>query len=624
MKKISSLICFLLFAYMNNFCNDLYIPYNILKAYENRTRSYDGRPGPEYFQNKASYKIKADFDPNSSILKGREWITYQNNSPELLNRIVIRLYQDYFKKGSIRDKPVNSIDVSEGTNIKFLAVNDSVYNVDDPLKVIRSGTKMTILLDEYLLPFKSIKLTIDWEFKFPEKTTERFGTYNNTSFMLAYWYPQIAVFDDIDGWDYIDYTGTQEFYNDFNNFDCEITVPSKYFVWATGDWTNSDEILKEKYLARYNQSKTSDEVITVFSSGDFGNPSINRKKNIFKYKAENVSDFAFCASNKYLWDARSIQCPGNRNRIAVNAIYSGKTEDFKPVADILANSIYKFSENYIGISFPFSCLTAFNGSNGMEFPMMMNIGNFNTYKGMVYVTSHETGHMYFPFMVGTNEQKYAWMDEGFVTFFAKMVEGDLTGNSAPYNDILTIFKAFSGNEQDVALMVPSNQLRGITYQMQAYYRSTVALYYLHDYLGSELFQKALKEYIIRWKRKHPTPFDFFFTFNNVSGKNLNWFWEAWFYHTGWIDISVANVESLDNGYKIFVENPGELPVSFNLNLVYENNELETIRIPLDSWKKNLKEFVYLKNTAKKIKQIYVNDTFLPDKNNENNYYQLNN
>ncbi len=624
MQKIVPFIC-LLFNISENVSGfELYIPYNIQIAYEKGTRSYDGRPGPDYFQNKSSYRIKADFDPDSKILKGREWITYQNNSPEVLNRIVIRLYQDYFKKGNSRDKAVNPSDVYNGTKIKYLSINDTVYNIEDPLSITRSGTSMIVLLQDYLLPRKSLKIVIDWEFKFPEKTTERFGTYNNTSFMVAYWYPQIAVFDDIDGWDYIGYNGTQEFYNDFNNFNCEITVPSKYLVWATGEWLNPDEILKEKYLSRYNQSKTSDVVIQIVSGNELERPSKGRKKSIFRFKAENVPDFAFATSNNYVWDARSIQCSDYGTRKTVNAVYSKKSEGFKSAADITAMSICKLSTNYVDVLFPFSNLTAFNGSEGMEFPMMINIGNFSTYKGMVYVISHETGHMYFPFMVGTNEQKYAWMDEGFVTFLAKLADGDLTDNKNPFNDILNIFEAFSGNEEDVALMVPSNQLRGITYQMQAYYRSSTALYYLREYLGQELFQKALIEYINRWQGKHPTPYDFFFTFNNVTAKDLNWFWDAWFFHSGWIDLAVENVESIKNGYKIIIQNTGKLPVTFNLNLLYEDNETETISIPVDSWKNNLKDFVFIKNTIRKIKQVYLNDTFLPDKNKENNYYQLNN
>ncbi|MFO7657921.1 MAG: M1 family metallopeptidase [Bacteroidales bacterium] len=603
---------------------ELYMPYNIQNAYNKQFRSFDGRPGSKYFQNESTYRIKANFDPETRVLKGKAWIVYQNNSPQTITRIVMRLYQDYFKKGNLRDKPVHADDVHNGVQIGHLTINDSLLNVNDPSKVIRRGTLMIIDLDDYLMPGKDLKISVDWEFLFPGKTTERFGRYNMSSYFIAYWYPQVAVFDDIDGWDYTDYNGTQEFYTDFSDFNCEITVPADYLTWATGEWLNPEDILSAQFLQRYNEAKTSVNTYRVISPDEFSKMSKNRRLNTFKYKANNVTDFAFAVSNNYFWDMKSIQCNETEEPVTLHALYPSKSGNYNKVTDIASEAVCNLSQNTVGLPFPFKNMIAFNGSGGMEFPMMMNTGYENDYYRLVTVTNHEACHMYFPFMVGTNEKKYAWMDEGLVTFLAKEADLAIFPEKNPYSDLLAIFRSFSGDEQDIALMVPSNQLRGRAYQVHAYYRSAAAFFFLRQYMGEEKFKMALKEFILQWKNKHPTPYDFFFTFNRVAGEDLYWYWDAWYFKTGWVDLAVSKVETIENGYKIFVENAGRLPVSYIIGIVYTDGSVETVDISSNTWKKNYASFTYTLETEKRIKQIYIPDDMLPDKNPLNNIYQVNN
>jgi hypothetical protein len=622
MLKRSVHACLLVLIFIPVVSQELYIPYNITEAYESGSRRYDGRPGPDYFQNRSSYRIRATFNPDSKELKGKEWITYYNNSDEVLTRIIFRLYQDYYQKGGIRDKSIHPDDVHDGTRIRYLSVNDTAYDVSDPLKVIRSGTNMIVILEEYLLPKSTLKIVIEWEFDFPVKTTERFGTYNKSSFFVAYWYPQVAVFDDIDGWDYIEYNGTQEFYNDFNDYDCEITVPSDYLVWATGTWLNPEDILRETYLQRYRQADSSDKVVHIISGRDIKRPSRNRRKNVYRFSASSVSDFAFAVSKKYLWDARSVQCQGSEERISIHAVYSKKAVEFHNVPDIAAKTICMLANEIFGVPFPFKSLIAFNGTEGMEYPMMINDGDYSDYKGTVNVTAHEIGHQYIPFLVGTNERKYAWMDEGIVDFLPKDIEEVLTNDDFPFHTNLVIFKAFSGNEQEVPLMIPSNQLTGITYQVHAYYRSSVAFYYLRDYLGKEEFQHAMAEFMHRWEGKHPTPYDFFFTFNDVTGKNLNWYWDAWFFNPGWVDLSIADVKVQNETCQIIIENAGGLPVPVDLYFIYKDGSTESVRIEADCWEKDNRWYTYIKSTGSEIRQVYIDEKRLPDKNPENNYFLI--
>ncbi len=611
-------------VHFKGYMQELYMPYNLKQAYEKGTRSFNGNPGDNYFQNGSSYKIKASFDPETKWLKGNEWITYHNNSRHSLDKIVLRIYQDLFKKGNPRDLTLQPEDIHDGTIIKKISINDTLIDLNDIYAIQRKGTNMILMLNKHLLPGKSVHLFLSWEFKLPEKTQRRYGTYNKTSFFVAYWYPQVAVYDDIDGWDLIDFTGTHEFYNDFCDFNIEITVPANYLVWATGDWENPDKILKEPYLSKLKAAHASNEVINIISENDSWNVSKNKKKNTFAYIASNVTDFAFAVSNNYLWDAASIKPENCNNRVMMQAIYPKKSIDFYSVVEIGKQTIKMLSEDITDICFPFQNVTAFNGSGGMEFPMMINDGDYENYSRAVYVTSHEITHMYFPFLVGINEKKYAWMDEGLVTLLPKEVEKKLVKGIFPYKKLRDIFEDFSGNEQEIPMMVPSNQLRGTTYRMHAYYRPSNAFYFLREYLGYKRFNEALQQFILSWQGKHPTPYDLFFTFNHITEENLNWYWDAWFFKPGWVDMAIENVTIYDNECKVTLINNGRLPVPIILYFVSEDNKKETITISANVWKDGNNKYILSKQINEPLKEVYIDEFSIPDKNYSNNHFIITN
>ncbi|MBN2350780.1 MAG: M1 family metallopeptidase [Bacteroidales bacterium] len=618
---------FLLFAWLKISCifsQELYIPYNIQKAYENQTRSKTGEPGKNYFQNYAHYSIQVEFDPFRKTVKGEETINYINESPDNLNQLVIRLYQDYFKKGNTRNEAVSMYDVHNGVDIDYITIDGNEIDLSDKNAISRTPTNLIVKLNKVLLPGEDIEVSVGWNFLFPFWNKARFGTYNQSSFFVAYWYPQISVYDDIDGWDVIEFLGAQEFYNDFNDFDVEITVPAGFMAWATGNWENPSSVLNKYYLQKYEKALNSDQLIHILTPEDYAEQSILKgaKKNIFKFKAKSVSDFSFAVSDSYLWDAQTVIIDTiNQTPVTMHALYPESSGDFKDMAGIGAECIKYLSSDVFGINFPFRSLTAFNGAGGMEFPMMVNNGDYGYYQGTVYLASHEIAHSYFPFMVGTNERKYAWMDEGLVTLLAKEFEVYKSPGIDPYKKNISIFNQFSGNEQELPLMYPSSQMTGISYNFQTYWRSSVAFYVLEQYLGEAKFKLALKEFMLRWKEKHPIPYDLFYTFNEVLKEDLNWFWNRWFFQPGWPDPGILSVDPVEGGYRITIKNHGQLPVPVYLTLIYIDDSTEIITRSPGVWKDSNSLSIQV-FTEKQLKEVQLGNDLIPDLNAENNTFKI--
>ena len=256
-KAVKGLIIYLFvfFSFSFSFAQkESYLPLNIRPAYEKGTRSFDGKPGPNYWQNHSVYKIKASLDPRFKILRGSEEIVYYNESPDSLNLIVIRLYQNINKPTARRDFNIDEKAITDGVILRRISIRDKDVEVNGNPNARVSGTNLFLKLGKKLPPKHSIQLAFDWEFKIPEVQTMRFGSFDSTSMFVAYWYPQVSVYDDIDGWDRMDYSGTLEMYNDFADFDVQFYVPANFQIWSTGVWQNPDKILNDKYLNRYNQA----------------------------------------------------------------------------------------------------------------------------------------------------------------------------------------------------------------------------------------------------------------------------------------------------------------------------------------------------------------------------------
>lgn len=607
--------------------DDLYIPRDIQKTYNSGTRSLDGKPGPNYWQNSADYKIEAEFDPVNYLLNGREEITYYNDSPDSLNRIVMRLYPNIFKKGSARDYSILPEAVNDGVIIKNLSVDGHSINLENKSIFRVMSTVAIIYLPKAVQSNSSANISIEWSFTLPINFTLRIGVYDTSTFFIGYWYPQIAVYDDINGWDYLNYSGQAEFYNDFSNFEVSITAPKNFGVWATGELQNPEEVLTSEILGRYVSAKNSAEVIRIITPDDLHNSIIfnnENEKNKWKYKAENVSDFAFALSNKYLWDGLSFVADSVENKsVFIQTIYPEYSPDFYDVAEACKDIIKYFSEEIPGVKFPFPSIVAFNTGRpggGMEFPMMINDGSTDIWEHTVSLTSHELAHQYFPFYVGTNEKKYAFMDEGWAVMLPFDYMENLAGINSRLISTVGNYEYNAGTENDLPAMISSFSMPYSSYRNSAYDRSSISYNILRNILGDELFFGALREFMNRWKGKHPIPYDFFFTFNDFTGQNLNWFWKPWFFERGYPDLAIDKVVIKDSAVIVTVTKIGNIPTPVKLKLTYEDDSVEDYYYTAKIWQNNERDFSAKIKLSKTIRQIELGDLQIPDSNRDNNLF----
>jgi hypothetical protein len=597
----------------------LHVTKEISDAYKKNTRAKNGTVSPTYWQNRSDYQIKAELNPATRQITGEETITYTNNSPDSLAILVFRLYQDRYKKGGLRDEDIALEDLHDGVEIKKMVINGKEYDVKN---LRRRGTNLFVRLSELLMPKTQAKIEITWALQIPRGSDGRMGIFGDNNYFVAYWFPQMAVYDDISGWDVLNYTGTTEFYNDFGNFDVQVTVPKNFLVWATGVFQNPEEVLNDVYVQRYKQAQTSDKVVNIVTKDDKKNGNITKStdKLTYKFKADYVSDFAWATSDNYLWDAGSVVVDNaTSRRVTVGAAYKASSKDFYNVAEHGLRSVEFLSKEMPAVPFPYPNLTVFNGTGGMEFPMMVNDGETPNNAEEVFVTSHEIAHTYFPFYMGINERKYAWMDEGFAQFLPMELQVRIAPEADPKMDNIQNYAFSAGREAEMPMMMPSHQQTGFTYGICSYYRPGTAYVLLRELLGDELFKKTLKEYINRWNGKHPTPYDFFYTFNDVAKQDLAWFWKPWFFEIGVPDLAI---KMADKTGKVVIERKGALPIPINVELILEDGTKEYAYESAAIWKDGKTEFTINKKTSKKVKSVKLGSNYTPDSDLSNNKFEV--
>ena len=506
-----------------------------------------------------------------------------------------------------------------------MKINDQTFILDDYSTLEFTNTNLIVKLSEKIKPNSSTEIVIDWKFTIPSGSPIRFGIYDSTTFFIAYWYPQIAVYDDIDGWDKIDFNGEQEMYNDFNNYDVEIETPDKFVIWSTGVLQNAKDILSESTLLHFERAHNSDEVVKIITSDDYktGNQFLlNKKTHAWHFKADNVTDFAFGCSDHYLWDAVSLIPDKNSDkRVFISAAYNPDSKDFYDVAKIAKEALEYFSTDLPGVPYPYPSFTVFNGGGGMEYPMIINDESNTTEAGTVGLTSHEAAHTYFPFYMGINEKKYAWMDEGLAVMlpikFQSQVEGnDPLGRNAGY------YAAFAGKELEMPLMIPSILLRSPSYRVASYSKPAVAYHYLQDFLGRDTFRKALQEYIYRWNGKHPIPYDFFNSFDDYLGKDLSWYWKPWFFEFGVPDLAIKSYSLKNNLLDMEIEKVGNIPIPIKISLMKDGVSVKEIYNTAEVWMKGNKTIKIKLDNPGEFDRIVLGSVQIPDVNKENNEVEI--
>ncbi|WP_299683658.1 M1 family metallopeptidase [uncultured Dokdonia sp.] len=546
------------------------------KAYENETRSYTGESGNKYWQNNTSYDLKVKINPSNKLLQGTGKVQYINHSPESLNYILLHAYPNYYKqKIDSKDSEAN-----KGMIIDEVKLQELVINLKDKNQFKISDTQFSLQLTSPLSSGDTLNIEYKWHYTIPSKRFRRSGAIDSTSMFIAYWYPEVAVFDDIHGWDNITYDATSEFYHDVANFKVEIEVPKNYMVWSSTELKNPSEIFPKKILNRLNKAKNSFKSITIIGKSDIG---LEVNNNLWKYEVNKIPDFSFALSDHFIWEATSYK--DEMGEYFLNIVYDIENSGFSTVLKAQQESLKLFHNKFPKYPFPYNNFTIFNGNyaGGMEFPGMANDDVWNgkefseslgyeisDYQANFGLTLHEMFHMYYPFLMGINEKRYGWMDEGWAEF-AEYFSPELLKYKYD-NQYIT-------KHWVVPMMVPT-YTRPKYSGINSYTISSFSYYSLYYLLGEETFNKCFKAFIERWKGKHPTPYDFFFTFNDVSGKDLNWFWNRWYFNFGYPDLKNDGIK--DN--KLTIINEGGLPLAFELIYSYYDGTKKTEIISPECWK----------------------------------------
>ena len=423
------------------------VPRNIQAAYDKGTRSVTGTPGKNYWQNFADYIIQIRFEPATRLISGTEEIIYTNNSPDTLRKIVFKLYPNLYKKGSPRFRKIDPEDLSDGVSLEKITIDGNTHPTDS---IDINGTNMVLPVAP-LLPNQSMHLTIAYSYYLNKGSHIRTGEVDKGSWFIAYFFPRIAVYDDIDGWNIYPYLGTQEFYNDFCNFKLSVNVPKDIIVWATGDLQNSSEVLSPVYCQRLAAAEKSDGITTIIDTFDLkkGEITANHLRNTFHFDAKNVTDVAVAISNHYIWKSSSLvvdSASGRRTR--VDAVFNPEYEDFYEVIDFARKTLESMSYTFPRWPFPYSHETVFNGLDEMEYPMMANDEHLTIRAKAIDLTDHEIFHTMFPFYMGTNETKYGWMDEGWATL-GEWIITSLIDSSVVDSWSIDNYEKIAGKEADL-------------------------------------------------------------------------------------------------------------------------------------------------------------------------------
>ncbi|MBN2665834.1 MAG: hypothetical protein JXR67_04945 [Bacteroidales bacterium] len=430
-----------------------YIPREYNRAYTTGTRGNDGRPTDLYWQIRASYVLKVEVTTSPNSLKGEGFITYYNNSPDTLNAFILKILQDVQKKGYSRDFDLAPEFITDGVLIHSITVEGV-----KPRTVMRGSNLIVVLSrDRWLPPGGKLKIDISWTYEIPRHAI-RNGAYSDSSFFIGYLYPQLAVYDDIQGWDQDSYTGRTETYNDLADYQIEIKVPEGYLVWATGKHENEEVVYSKIILDRIAKSRMSDNTISIVTPGDLSSGGLFGKEyeRIWKFTAEDVPDFAFATSNYYLWDAISVGVEPGR-RIWVNAVYPHGAGGFDRVAGKAGESISFFSIIFPGIPYPWGKHITYNGmvGGGMEYPMMANNAEMAVDEGNIEITAHEIAHTYLPFYTLINERRQEWLDEGWAKLMGELF-AETKGYPRSSRNVLNsigIYNQFAGSFYDTPLII---------------------------------------------------------------------------------------------------------------------------------------------------------------------------
>ncbi|MCA8950840.1 MAG: M1 family metallopeptidase, partial [Planctomycetes bacterium] len=519
------------------------LPASFVAAVEHGTRTLDGHPGDKYWTNTAHYELAMTLDPAQKRVTGHAKMTYENRSPDELSQLVVHLRQNLTKAGEMRTRHVATTGGFELGNVTLNGeeLGRRAMRVRDTRLYVRLGDGQAVP------PGGSATLEIDYAYDVPKAgTAPRTGYEDDKVFYLAYWYPQFAVYDDVDGWVAEQYRGNGEFYMDYADYDLAITAPAGYLVRATGELQNATEVLTDQAIARLAEAAKTRDIVHVITAEDLEAGEVTRPgaaSLTWKFHAENVRDTAVSIARTYVWDAthavvRHKHGPGKDGIAMIHAVYETNAGDWVRGAEYARHTIEFMSENLH--PYPWPHMTACEGiiGGGMEFPMMTIIGG----RRPAGTIAHELIHMWFPMLVGSNEKRYAWQDEGFTSFWTTLCRGDLTGSDSGPERSVRMYGMMASRGMDAVCMRHADAYGDDNYGLASYSKPEAVLHQLRGMLGDDTFFGAFRRYARDWAFKHPTPYDFFRTFSDHAGTDLEPYFRTWMFESWKLDHAVGGVE----------------------------------------------------------------------------------
>ena len=617
------------------------------RAVERGTRGRSGTPGDGYWVQHARYSIDARLNVATDRVSGREHVVYLNNSPDTLHRIAVYLRQNVFAAGSPRRE---SAPITGGVTLGPVSVSGHIM-ARLPATAASSrrsgyiidGTVMWILLASPVRPHDSAQLEFSWSYVPPASPSDgRQGREGHHLYFMGYWYPQIAVYDDVSGWVTDPYLLEAEFYMDPADYDVRVTVPHGWSVGATGRLENASEILSESARAKLADARRTGRVVHVVEPGARAGASFapGGATATWHYAASGVRDFAWGTSDQYVWDATRALLPppagvspAAPDTVDILCLYRIS----KPAAAWAIGGARYTRDAIEQLSaylwpYPWPEMVSMEGvleGGGMEYPMMTLISPWADTLSLAGDVMHETGHMWFPMQVGSNETRYPWMDEGFTQFdaaqgmralYGEPRTGGRPNDSEQGQRALYLAEARAGN--DLLLMWPGDLYPKELYFTMYYDKTAQVLAALRGVLGEETFHRAFREYGLRWAGKHPYPYDFFNTMSDVAGRDLSWFWTTWFYE-GWpLDQAIASVDVQGDSTAIAIEDRGLAPMPVRLAVTRADSSVQRIDIPVDVWLTGARRHVVHVATAPRVVRVEIDpDRLFPDMNRGNQVWR---
>ena len=634
------------------------IPYPVFesaafrRAIDRGTRTRTGEPGARYWTQYARYALRAELDPTTKRLTGDGRVRYQNRSPDTLRFVAVHLHQNLFAPGAARNVEVPATTgmellrvVAQGTALPQL--RDVEASVQAGFQI--EGTIAWIRLPTPLAPGSAADFEFSWEYTVPADGAPRSGT-DGEVFMIAYWYPQVAVYDDVNGWQTDWYMGNSEFYMGYADYDVALTVPAGWLIGSTGVLKNASEVLTPATRERLAEARRGPQVVHVVTEADRAagrsTTAGTGGKVTWLFEARNVRDFAWGTSDRYLWDVThaavgsagclpsvssgGVSAPGpacdrGTDTATINSFYrpSRIPWAWDQSARYARHSI-EFLSRFLW-PYPYPQMTALDGvvsCSGMEYPMITCIGGPRDTLGLYSVTVHEFAHMWFPMQVGSDEKRHAWQDEGLTRFNQAQAMRSFFGGYDLERIVRDAYLGFARSGDEVELMRHGDlyPVGSAAYSVASYQKMATNLVALRALLGPDVFMNAYREYGRRWVNKHPTEYDFFHTFDDVSRRDLSWFWRTWFYETWTLDQAITGVESSGDSATIVVEDRGLAPMPVRLAITRQGvSGVERQEIPVEVWLRGERRATLRVAASPKITKVEIDpDNVFPDIDRTNN------